>query len=64
MNNKYQELLEKKEQAKQKLAKALKNFKGIKHEDSVSELRDVQLKVRQAHLADIEEEIESFNKGR
>lgn len=62
MDKKYQELLKKREKARQRLAEATKNFKGVKHEDSASELRELQLKVAQAHLVSIEEEIRKFKK--
>jgi len=60
MDKKYQELLRKREEAKQKLAEATKNFKGVKHDDSVSELQELQLKVARAHLISIEEEIRNL----
>lgn len=62
MNKKYQELLKKREKARQRLADATKNFKGVKHDDSVSELQELQLKVARAHLISIEEEIKKFEK--
>jgi hypothetical protein len=62
MNNKYQELLEKKEKAKKRLAKATKNFKGLKHEDSASELQDLNVRLCQAHLAEIEKELEELGR--
>ncbi len=64
MNKKYQELLKKREEAEKKLAEATKNFKGIKHEDSASELQDLNVKLCQAHLATIEEEMKELEKGR
>ncbi|HUV42431.1 MAG TPA: hypothetical protein VMY36_00815 [Patescibacteria group bacterium] len=60
MVNKYQELLIKKEEAKAKLDEALKNFKGVKHEDSATELQESQLNVARAHLISIEEEIKNL----
>ncbi|KPJ70017.1 hypothetical protein AMJ51_02655 [Microgenomates bacterium DG_75] len=62
MNKKYQELLRKREEAKKKLVKATKNFKGFKHEDSASELQDLNVKLSQAHLVSIEEEIRELEK--
>ena len=60
MNKKYQELLKKREKAKQRLVEATKNFKGVKHDDSVSELQELQLKVARAHLISIEKEIRNL----
>lgn len=60
MNKKYQELLKKREEARKKLAEAAKNFKGIKHEDSATELQESQLNVARAHLISIEEEIKNL----
>lgn len=60
MNKRYQELLEKREKARQRLAEATKNFKGVKHEDSASELQELQLKVARAHLVEIEKELKEL----
>lgn len=62
MDKKYQELLKKRGKARQRLAEAIKNFKGVKHEDSASELQELQLKVARAYLVSIEEEIKKFEK--
>lgn len=59
---KYHELLKKREKAKEKLATAVKKFRGVRHEDSVSELKDLNVKLCQAHLASIEEEIKEWEK--
>ena len=60
--DKYQELLRKKEEAKKKLAGVTKDFKGLKHEDSASELQDLNVRLCQAHLANIEEEIRELKR--
>lgn len=60
--NKYQELIKKRKKAQEKLDQAIINYKGIKHEDAASELRDLQLKVAQAHLAEIEKELKNLGR--
>ncbi|OGV90098.1 hypothetical protein A2Z41_03725 [Microgenomates group bacterium RBG_19FT_COMBO_39_10] len=60
MVNKYQELLIKRKEARTRLDEALKNFKGVKHEDSATELQESQLNVARAHLISIEEEIKNL----
>ena len=60
MNKKYQELLRKREEAKKKLIEATKNFKGLKHENSASELQDLNVRLSQAHLVSIEEELKEL----
>lgn len=62
MNRKYQELLKRRERAKQRLIEATKNFKGVRHEDSASELQELQLKVARAHLVEIEEELRKLGR--
>ncbi len=62
MNKKYQELLKKREKAKKRLAKATKDFKGVKHEDSATELQEAQLNVTRAHLIEIEKELKKLGR--
>ncbi len=60
---KLKELLAKKEKVLSQLRKKLIGFQGVVHEDSESELRDSDIKVLQAHLVSIQEEINKLEEG-
>lgn len=66
MNNldkKIQELKEKRDKYKNKLVNMYKNFRGVKHEDSLSELRYSEIKVYEDMLNSVEEEIKELIKN-
>ena len=66
MNNldkKIQELKEKRDKYKNKLVNMYKNFRGVKHEDSLSELRYSEIKVYGDMLNSVEEEIKELIKN-
>lgn len=61
MNTKLQELKAKRDKYKEKLTNMYKNFRGVKHENSLSELRYSEIKVYEDLLNSVEEEIKKFN---
>lgn len=66
MNNsdkKIRELKEKRDKYKNKLVNMYKNFRGVKHEDSLSELRYSEIKVYEDMLNSVEEEIKELAKN-
>lgn len=60
-NKKLQELKAKRDKYKEKLTNMYKNFRGVKHENSLSELRYSEIKVYEDLLNSVEEEIKKFN---
>lgn len=62
-NNRYQELLKKREKALEKLSRAKEALgAGSWHEDSVYELADSEARVYEALLTDIDEELKELSK--
>lgn len=61
MNTKLQELKVKRDKYKEKLTNMYKNFRGVKHENSLSELRYSEIKVYEDLLNSVEEEIKKFS---
>lgn len=59
---KINELLQKKQEVEDKLAEKYKNFHGVRHENSVSEIRYTEIKVLEDYLQSIVDEIESLKK--
>ena len=57
-------LLSKKEKAQAKLAEKYKNFHGVRHENSVSELRYVEIKVLEDFIASIEAELATLQNNK
>jgi len=49
-----------KERLSLKLKELHKNFRGVKHEDSASEMKYTTLRVYEAHLHSIDEELRSL----
>lgn len=60
MNKKLQELKDKRDKYKTKLTGMYKNFRGVKHENSLSELRFSEIRVYEDLLRSVEEEIQNF----
>jgi hypothetical protein len=60
---KIQQLKKQKEEAEAKLANLYKNFRGVIHEDSSSEMKYTQIKVLESFIISIEEEIKSLEKN-
>jgi len=54
---KYQELLQKRDKIKQRLAEKMLRYRGVSHENSLSEIKDQEVKVLRAHLETIEREL-------
>lgn len=60
---KIKELEQKREEYKLKLEGMWKNFRGVKHEDSVSEIRYSQIRVYEDFVNSITEEINRLKLG-
>ena len=54
---KLEELLQKRDEIKQKLAEKMLGYRGVAHESAISEMKDQEVKVLKAHLEEIEKEI-------
>lgn len=64
MNKKLQELKAKRDKYKEKLTNMHKNFRGVKHENSLSELRYSEIKVYEDLLNSVTMEINKLeNEG-
>jgi uncharacterized coiled-coil DUF342 family protein len=61
-NKKLQELKEKRDKYKNRLTSMYKNFRGVKHENSVSELRYSEIKVYEDLLNSVILEINKLEK--
>ncbi len=59
-SKKVQELLRQRKEAIEKLEGLYKNFRGVKHEDSSSEIKYVQIKVLEDFINSIDAEIKSL----
>lgn len=59
-NKKIKELLEKKASYEEKLTHLYRNFRGVIHEDSSSEIKYTQIKVYESFVQSIEEELKSM----
>ncbi len=57
---KYQELIEKKQRYEEKLKYLYKNFRGVIHEDSSSEIKYTQIKVYESFIISIEDELRAM----
>lgn len=62
MNTKIEELQEKKRVAEEKLAGLYIGFRGVIHENSASEIRYTQIKVTEAYIQSLDDEIKSITK--
>lgn len=60
IEKKIKELKEKKEKYEEKLKFLYKNFRGVIHEDSSSEIKYTQIKVYESFMHSIEEEIKKL----
>jgi len=60
-DKKIQELKAKRDKYKEKLTNMYKNFRGVKHENSLSELRYSEIKVYEDLLNSVEEEIKKYS---
>lgn len=62
MNNKQkiEELKKKKSEYEEKLKKLYIGFRGVRHEDSASEIRYTHIRVTESFIQSIEEEIKSL----
>jgi len=58
--NKYQELLHKRDKIKAQLAEKMLRYRGVIHENSLSEIRDQEVKVLRAHLEIIGRELQEL----
>jgi hypothetical protein len=54
---KYQELLQKRDKIKERLTGKMLRYRGVSHENSLSEIKDQEVKVLKAHLETIEKEL-------
>lgn len=61
-NKKLQEFIEKRDGYKAKLKEMYKHFRGVKHENSLSELQDSQIKVMEDFVRSLNSEIEVLKK--
>lgn len=52
-----QELHQKRDETIKKLEELYKNFRGVKHEDSASEIKYTQIKVLEGFIQSLDEEI-------
>jgi hypothetical protein len=59
---KYQELLQKRDKIKARLAEKMLRYRGVSHENSLSEIKDQEVKVLRAHLETIERELQGLEK--
>ncbi len=60
-DKKIQELKAKRDKYKEKLTNMYKNFRGVKHENSLSELRYSEIQVYEDLLNSVEEEIKKYS---
>lgn len=61
MNGRYQELLKKKKQAREKIAKAKEAMgQGIWHDDSIYENAEMDIRIWTARLVEIEKELKEL----
>ena len=60
MNTKIQELKQSRDKYKEKLARMYKNFRGVKHENSLSELQYSEIKVYEDLLNSVVEELKQL----
>lgn len=61
-SKKYKDLVEKRAQYEEKLRKAYVGFRGVRHEDSASEIRYTQIKVYESFIHSIDEELASMKR--
>lgn len=59
-NRKLQEKIKKRDEYKAKLVLLYKNFRGVKHENSLSELQDSTIKVYEDIVRSLNSEIETL----
>ena len=64
MNNKLQELTKKRNLYKEKLKEMYKYFHGVRHENSLSELRYSQIKVYEDIISSLETEINKLKNAK
>lgn len=57
-----QELIKRRDHAKERLKLLYLNFRGVKHEDSASEIKDMQIKVLESYIAGLEADIKNYKK--
>lgn len=62
-NQKLKDSIEKRDRYKAKLKEMYKHFRGVKHEDSLSELQDSTIKVYEDMVRSLNIEIEQLNKN-
>ncbi len=60
MNTKIQELKQRRDKYKEKLTRMYKNFRGVKHENSLSELQYSEIKVYEDLLNSVVDEIKQI----
>lgn len=58
--NKLTELKTRRDKYKEKLARMYKNFRGVKHENALSELRYSEIKVYEDFVRSLDEEIKTI----
>ncbi len=63
-NKKYKDLVKKRAEYEEKLRNARIGFRGVRHEDSASEIRYTQIKVYEGFINSIDEELASMKKAR
>lgn len=61
-NKKLQEFIAKRDRYKARLVEMYKHFRGVKHENSLSELQDSQIKVHEDFVRSLNEEIAVLKK--
>lgn len=61
-SQKLKALKKQKAEAEEKLAGLYKNFRGVIHEDSASEMKYTQIKVLEGFIISIDDEIRSLEK--
>lgn len=59
---KYNHLIEKRAKYEEKLKNLYKGFRGVRHEDSASEIRYTQIKVYESFINSIDDEIRAMKK--
>ncbi|HSX49095.1 MAG TPA: hypothetical protein VLE44_02455 [Candidatus Saccharimonadales bacterium] len=59
-SQKLKELHQKRDDAIEKLENLYKNFRGVHHEDSASEMKYTQIKVMESFIESLNEEIKSL----
>lgn len=62
-NQKLKDSIEKRDRYKAKLKEMYKHFRGVKHEDSLSELQDSTIKVYEDMVRSLNIEIEQLKKN-